>query len=95
MLGRDIAGDDVEQRALAAAVAADQSDAGAGRNAAPVAFQSAAAAGDADGEIVDDEHARLMAEPGGAIAIPRMVGRARRSPRLPGEIAPAISRALT
>ena len=56
LLGREFAGDDAEQRRLAGAVAADQADARAGRNARGGAFQQHAA-GNADGEIVDDEHA--------------------------------------
>ena len=66
VLGRDVAGDDVEQRRLAGAVAADQADAGAGRNAGGGVFEQRAA-GDADGEIVDDEHARLLADARGAM----------------------------
>ena len=61
VLGRDVAGDHVEQRGLAGAVAADKADAGAGRDAGGGAFEQRAA-GNADGEIVDDEHARLLAE---------------------------------
>ena len=55
VLGRDVTGDDVEQRGLAGAVAADQSDAGARRNACAGALQQRTA-GNANGEIVDDKH---------------------------------------
>ena len=41
VLGREVAGDHVEQRGLAGAVAADQADAGAGRDAGRGAFQQA------------------------------------------------------
>ncbi len=62
LLGRHIAGDHVEQRGLAGAVASDQADAGAGRNAGRGIFQQCAA-GNADSEIVDDEHdPRLLAD---------------------------------
>ena len=61
VLGGDVAGDDVEQRALAAAVAADEPDAGAVRNADRGVLDQQPA-GDADGKIVDDEHARSLAE---------------------------------
>ena len=56
LLGGDIAGDDAEQSGLAGAVAADQADARARRNARGGAFQQRAS-GNADREIVDDEHA--------------------------------------
>ena len=65
LLGRDVAGDDAEQRGLAGAVAADQADARAGRNARGGAFQQQAA-GNADGEVVDDEHAAPFGRPRGA-----------------------------
>ena len=61
VLGRYVAGDHVEQRGLAGAVAADQADAGAGRDAGGCAFKQRAA-GNAYGEVVDDKHARLLAE---------------------------------
>jgi hypothetical protein len=56
LLGGNIAGNDAEQSGLAGAVAADQADAGAGRNARGGAFQQLAP-GNADREIVNDEHA--------------------------------------
>jgi hypothetical protein len=62
--GRDVAGDHAEQRGLAGAVAPNQADAGTARDARACAFKQRAA-GDADGEIVDDEHgSRLLAECG-------------------------------
>ena len=61
VLARDVAGDHAEQRGLAGAVAPDQADAAAGRDARGRAFQKSAA-GNADGEVVDDKHARLLAE---------------------------------
>jgi hypothetical protein len=64
MLGVNLAGDDVEQRRLAGAVAADQADPGTGRDAGGGAFEQCTA-GYADSEIVDHEHgARLVAEAG-------------------------------
>ena len=56
LLGREIAGDDAEQGGLAGAVAADQADPRAGGNARGGAFQQLAA-GNADSEIVNNEHA--------------------------------------
>jgi hypothetical protein len=56
LLGGDVAGDDAEQRSLAGAVAADQADPRAGGDARRGAFQELAA-GNADSEIVNDEHA--------------------------------------
>ena len=71
MLGRNIACDYAEQRRLAGAVAADQSDARAGGDARGRAFQQRAA-GNADSQFVDHKHgSRLLAE-----------GAARSNPRL-------------
>ena len=65
LLGRDIAGDDVEQRGLAGAVTADQADPRAGRNAGGSSFQQYST-GNADSEIVNDEHAAPFGRPRGA-----------------------------
>ena len=65
LLGRDLAGDDAEQRGLAGAVAADQPDPRAGRNARGGAIEQRPA-GNADGEIVDDEHAAPFGRQRGA-----------------------------
>ena len=62
-LGAQFAGNDVEQGRFAGAVAADQADARAGRDAGGGVFQQRAA-GDADREVVDDEHVRLLDECG-------------------------------
>ena len=56
LLGRDVAGDDAEQSGLAGAVAADQADPRTGRDARRGTFQQLAS-GNADREIVNDEHA--------------------------------------
>src|SRR6185437_1245800 len=61
VLRSDVAGNDVEQRGLAGAVAADQADPGAGRYAGGSTLKQRAA-GNAYGEVVDDKHARLLAE---------------------------------
>jgi hypothetical protein len=59
LLGADVAGDDVEQRRLAGAVATDQPDASAGHDAGRGIFKKRAA-GDADGEVVDDKHGAAL-----------------------------------
>ncbi len=59
LLGRDVAGDDVEQRGLAAAVAAHQPDAGAGRDPRRRLVDQKPA-GNADGKVVDVEHGRAL-----------------------------------
>jgi hypothetical protein len=58
MFGGDIMGDDVEQRALAAAVAPDESDARPRRDSHRGIFDEEAA-GDANRQIVDDQHGAL------------------------------------
>ena len=58
VLGGDVAGDGVEQRGLAAAVAADEADPRAGRNARRGVFEQEAS-GDAEREVVDDQHGAL------------------------------------
>ncbi len=55
LLGRKLAGDHVKERRLAGAVAADQTDARAGRHARRGVFDERAA-GNANGDVVDDEH---------------------------------------
>ena len=55
----DLAGDRAEQRGLAGAVAADEADARAGRNARRGVVEQEAA-GDADRDIVEHEHARVL-----------------------------------
>ena len=69
MLGRDVVGDDVEQRALAAAVAADEADSRAVRNPNRGVLDQQPA-GNADGKVVDDQHGALY-------------GRARRATQSP------------
>src|SRR5262245_32721804 len=58
VLGGDIAGDDVEQRALAAAVAADEADPRPLRNPDRGVLDQKPA-GNADGQVVDDQHGVL------------------------------------
>ena len=58
MLGPHVVGDDVEQGALAAAVAADESDSRTVGDADGRVFDEEPA-GDADGEVVDDQHGAL------------------------------------
>ncbi len=55
LLGRELAGDDAEQRGLADAVAADEADPGAGRQRDRGAVEEAAAA-DTVGDVVEGEH---------------------------------------
>ena len=56
LLSRNVAGNDAEQSGLAGAVAADQADPRTGRDARRGTFQQLAS-GNADREIVNDEHA--------------------------------------
>ena len=71
LLGADLAGYDAEQRGLSAAVAADQADAGAGRNKGPCGVEQLACT-DAISEIMQFEHcgaisaARTSQQAGGA-----------------------------
>ncbi len=63
MLGRDVVGDHVEERALAAAVSADKADAGALRDPYRCLLDEQAA-GDAHREVVDDQHGALYGRAG-------------------------------
>ena len=58
LFGGDVAGHHAEQRGLAAAVAADQSDAGTVRNADRGAVKQQPS-GNANRQVVDDEHAAI------------------------------------
>src|SRR6185437_2881083 len=61
VFGRYVARDHVEQRSLAGTVAADEADPGPGRDTGGRVFEQRAA-GNAYGQVVDDKHARLLAE---------------------------------
>ncbi len=65
VFGRQFARNDMEQRGLAGAVAADETDARAVGHAHGSAVKQQAAR-NADGKIVDDQHARCSGDKSGA-----------------------------